>query len=154
MSQLIGEYPCKLDSKGRLLVPSDLVQQLPGVKDDGLIALCGFEKQLNIYPIAEWNKKVKKLSKLSEYDEKSRTFLRLLTRGATPLKLDGAGRVLFPKQLLEYAGITNEMTLTCLFSRIEAWDTTTYNKMMNETPHNMAGLAQELSHIIEGGDDE
>ncbi|HTE01334.1 MAG TPA: division/cell wall cluster transcriptional repressor MraZ [Mucilaginibacter sp.] len=151
MSELIGEYVCKIDNKGRLMIPSDLRQQLPNVEDEGLIVLRGFEKQLTLYPKSEWKSKVDKLSKLSEYDKKSRHFLRYLTRGAIPLKVDGTGRVLFPKQLLDYAGITNEMTLTCLLTRIEAWDTTTYNNMMNEMPEDFSDMAQDLMDRIEGG---
>ncbi|MEO9172479.1 MAG: division/cell wall cluster transcriptional repressor MraZ [Mucilaginibacter sp.] len=154
MSDLIGEYVCKVDNKGRLMIPTDLKLQLPGVETEGLVVLRGFEKQLTIYPKTEWKSKVEKLSKLSEYDTKSRSFLRYLTRGAIPLKLDGTSRVLFPKQLLEYAGITNEITLTCLLTRIEAWDTATYNKMMDEMPDDFSGMAQDLMDKIEGGPNE
>jgi len=154
MSDLIGEYVCKIDVKGRLMVPADLKQQLPDIMDDGLVVLRGFEKQLTIYPKAEWKTKVEKLSKLSEYDSKSRVFLRYLTRGAIPLKLDTANRVLLPKQLLEYAGIGSEVTLTCLLTRIEAWDTAIYNKMMDEMPEDFSGMAQDLMDKIEGRRDE
>jgi MraZ protein len=154
MSDLIGEYVCKIDAKGRLMVPADLKQQLPDVETEGLVVLRGFEKQLTIYPKTEWKTKVEKLSKLSEYDAKSRVFLRYLTRGALPLKLDSANRVLLPKQLLEYAGIGNEITLTCLLTRIEAWDTTTYNKMMDEMPEDFSGMAQDLMDSIEGRKNE
>lgn len=154
MSDLIGEYVCKLDAKGRMLVPADLKQQLPDVDREGLIVLRGFEKQLTIYTKAEWRHKVEKLSKLSEYDAKSREFLRYLNRGAVPLKLDSANRVLFPRQLLEYAGITNEITLTCLFTRIEAWDTSAYNKMLDQMPDDFSGMAQQLVSSIERRDNE
>jgi MraZ protein len=154
MSELIGEYVCKIDNKGRLMIPSDLKLQLPDVENEGLIVLRGFEKQLTIYPRTEWKSKVEKLTKLSEYDEKSRSFLRYLTRGAIPLKLDGTNRVLFPKQLLEYAGITNELTLTCLLTRIEAWDTATYNNMMDQMPEDFSGMAQEVMGKIEGRPNE
>lgn len=154
MLDLIGEYVCKVDVKGRLMLPTDLRQQIPGVADDGLVIVRGFEKQLTIYPKEIWKAKVEKLSKLSEYDAKSRTFLRYLNQGANPLKLDGAGRILFPKQLMDYAGITTDVTLTCLLTRIEVWNTKTYNSMMSTLPEDFSAMAQDMLDNIEGRRDE
>ena len=36
MVQLLGEFDCKLDAKGRLMVPSNLKKQLPNVEQEGL----------------------------------------------------------------------------------------------------------------------
>ena len=35
MVQLLGEFDCKLDAKGRLMVPSNLKKQLPNVEARG-----------------------------------------------------------------------------------------------------------------------
>ncbi len=49
MIQLIGEFECKLDAKGRLVVPAALKRQLPDVEQEGLIVNRGFDKNLVIY---------------------------------------------------------------------------------------------------------
>jgi MraZ protein len=144
MSQLIGEFDCKLDAKGRLMVPSGLKKQLPAVDAEGLIIHRGFEKHLTIYAKAEWDKITAELAQLNQYEKKTREFIRYFTRGATELNLDSSGRVLLPKALLEYAGIKNEVVLSCQFSKIEVWDKNTYDTQLDNEPDNFANLAEEV----------
>ncbi len=49
MSHFLGEFDCKLDAKGRLMVPSNLKKQLPNVETEGLVINRGFEKHLVIW---------------------------------------------------------------------------------------------------------
>src|SRR5690606_28907342 len=108
VSHLIGEFDCKLDAKGRLMVPSGLKKQLPLADTEGLVIHRGFEKHLTIYTKAEWDKITAQLAALNSFEKKTREFIRYFTRGATVLTLDASGRVLLPKPLLEYAGINTE----------------------------------------------
>jgi MraZ protein len=144
MSQLIGEFDCKLDAKGRLMVPSGLKKQLPAVDAEGLIIHRGFEKHLTIYAKVEWDKITSELAQLNQYEKKTREFIRYFTRGATELSLDASGRVLLPKALLEYAGIKSEVVLSCQFSKIEVWDKNTYDTQLDNEPENFANLAEEV----------
>ena len=122
MTQLLGEFDCKLDAKGRLMVPAALKKQLPNAENEGLIINRGFEKNLVIYPKNVWDAVVADLAKLNIYDQENRAFVRAFTRGATELSLDAAGRVLLPKSLVEYAGIGSDLVLACQLDRIEVWD--------------------------------
>jgi MraZ protein len=146
MVQLLGEFDCKLDAKGRLMVPSSLKKQLPDVEREGLVINRGFEKHLVIYPKKVWERKVEELSKLNQYEEKSRQFIRLFTRGATELSLDATGRVNLPKSLLESVGISNntELVLACQFDKIEVWSKTAYEAIFDEDPASFAALAEEV----------
>lgn len=144
MSHLIGEFDCKLDAKGRLMVPSGLKKQLPAVDAEGLVIHRGFEKHLMIYTKAEWDKITAELAQLNAYEKKTREFIRYFTRGATELSLDASGRVLLPKPLLEYAGIQSEVVLACQFDKIEVWDKATYDAALDNEPENFANLAEEV----------
>ena len=144
MSQLIGEFDCKLDAKGRLMVPAGLKKQLPAIDADGLVVNRGFEKHLVIYSKAEWDKVTAELAQLNPYEEKNRKFVRYFTRGATELSLDASGRVLLPKSLLEYAGIGSEVVLSCQFNKIELWSRDAYDAQMDDEPENFASLAEEV----------
>jgi MraZ protein len=146
MVQLLGEFDCKLDAKGRLMVPSSLKKQLPGIEQEGLVINRGFEKHLVIYPRKVWESKVEELSKLNQYEEKSRQFIRFFTRGATELTLDATGRVNLPKSLLESVGISNntELVLACQFDKIEVWSKTAYEAIFVEDPANFAALAEQV----------
>ena len=144
MSHLIGEFDCKLDAKGRLMVPSGLRKQLPAIDADGLVVNRGFEKHLVVYSKAEWDKVTSELAQLNPYEEKNRKFIRYFTRGATELSLDAAGRVLLPKSLLEYADIGSEVVLSCQFNKIELWSKEAYEEQMDDEPENFANLAEEV----------
>ncbi|MBC7655333.1 MAG: division/cell wall cluster transcriptional repressor MraZ [Oligoflexus sp.] len=148
MSQLIGEFDCKLDAKGRLMVPSGLKKQLPLVDADGLIINRGFEKNLTIYSKTEWDKITAELAQLNPYEKKTREFIRYFTRGASELNLDASGRVLLPKSLLEYANIGTEVVLSCQFNKIEVWAKDVYDNQLDNEPENFSNLAEEVMGSI------
>lgn len=153
MTQLLGEFDCKLDAKGRLMVPAALKKQLPDAENDGLIINRGFEKNLVIYPKNVWDAVVADLAKLNIYDQENRAFVRAFTRGATELSLDAAGRVLLPKSLVEYAGIGSDLVLACQLDRIEVWDKKAYEDIFDDVPANFASLAQKVMGDKKGGAD-
>lgn len=144
MSQFLGEFDCKLDAKGRVMIPSSLKKQLPEAEREGLVINRGFEKHLVIYTKREWDHITGELSKLNLYEKKSRDFVRYFTRGATELSLDSANRILFPKGLLEYAGISTEAVLSCQLNKIEVWAKNAYDSQMDSEPENFANLAEEV----------
>ncbi|WP_295655340.1 division/cell wall cluster transcriptional repressor MraZ [uncultured Mucilaginibacter sp.] len=144
MSQFLGEFDCKLDSKLRMMIPVGLKKQLPEADAEGLVINRGFEKHLVIYTRKEWNKIVDDLSKLNQYEKKTREFIRYFTRGASELSLDSAGRVLLPKTLLEYAGIDADVVLSCQFNKIEVWAKAAYDSQLDNEPENFANLAEEV----------
>ena len=143
-AHLIGEFDCKLDAKGRLMVPSGLKKQLPLAETDGLVINRGFEKHLTIYTKAEWDKITAELASLNSFEKKTREFIRYFTRGASILTLDASGRELLPKSLLEYAGIQAEVVLSCQFDKIEVWSKEAYDAQMDDEPENFANLAEEV----------
>ncbi len=55
MSHFLGEFECKLDAKGRMMIPGGLKRQLPEAEREGLVINRGFEKHLVIYTRKEWN---------------------------------------------------------------------------------------------------
>jgi MraZ protein len=144
MSHYLGEFDCKLDAKGRMMIPAGLKKQLPEAEREGLVINRGFEKHLVIYSRKEWDKIVEDLSKLNQYEKKTREFIRYFTRGASELSMDAANRVLLPKTLLEYAGINADVVLSCQFNKIEVWAKDAYDAQMDDEPENFANLAEEV----------
>ena len=153
MLQLIGEFECKLDAKGRLVVPSALKRQLPDVEREGLIINRGFERNLVIYTREEWDKQAAKISRLNTFNAKNREFIRQFSRGATELNLDAAGRVLIPKSLSSYAGINAEVVLSCQINKIEVWDKVAYEAQWEDDGEGFAALAEEVMGSLKGGED-
>ncbi len=144
MPQLIGEYDCKIDAKGRMRMPSQLLKQLGEQTTHNFVINRGFEKCLMIYPEANWDKITKEIDKLNVYDTKNRQFVRYFYRGASKVTTDGSERILFPKRLMAYGNLVKEVVLFAYNDRIEVWDREAYDNMLDDEPADFSALAQDV----------
>jgi MraZ protein len=144
MTNFLGEFECRLDTKLRLALPSALKKQLSPQTNDRFVINRGFEKHLVLYPYHEWEKVTAEFNRLNLYIKKNREFVRYFHRGATELTLDGSGRLLLPRRLLAYAGIKETVALLAYANRIECWDTELYETLLNHEPEDFAQLAEEI----------
>ena len=144
MSYLTGEFECKLDNKGRMMIPSGLKKKLPGADVEGLVINRGFKKYLVIYTKPEWDNKLDELSKLNQYENKNIEFIRYFTRGATELSVDAAGRINLPQSLLDYAGIKDERGAELPAQKLRFGTRPRTPDMINSEPPNFADLAEEV----------
>ena len=144
MSNLMGEYECKIDTKGRVMMPVALKKQIPTAAQNTFVINRGFEQCLVIYPKNEWDTISEELNKLNLFSKKNRDFFRYFMRGATQLELDTNGRFLIPKSLLTYAGIAQELVLFAFSNRIEVWNKATYETLLTDEPQDFANLAEEV----------
>ncbi len=142
MYQLLGEFPCKIDTKGRLRLPSGLIDQLPNDERDFFVINRGFEGCLNLYPKKVWDEKTVQVNKLNDFDLNSRRFKRAFLNGASHLKKDGADRVNLPNGLLEFADIKGDAVLAAVNDRVEVWSQEKWEAQMEIDPMEFAQLAQ------------
>ena len=141
---LLGEYDCKVDAKGRLMVPSGLRKQLAEIAHEGFVVNRNiFEPCLDVFPMKEWDKVSERLSSLNRFVRKEALFIRRFLNGATPLGLDGNFRFNLPAGLMNYAGITRTVKVLGNNDRIEIWDKEHYEKMLSEDI-DFASLAEEV----------
>ncbi len=133
MISLIGEYECKVDAKGRFMFPVALRKQLEEVFEKGFVINRNLhQKCLVLYPMNEWNKLNKKLSKLNRLIKANDVFVRKFTGGATAADADNTGRVLLPKPLVEYADITTDIKILGSNNVIEIWDKKLYDQFLTQ----------------------
>lgn len=144
MLNLIGEFECKIDAKGRLMLPSGLKKQLPDGEQDKFILIRGFENCLVLYPILEWKKIIREVDKLNLYTKKNRDFVRFFYRGASELSTDNNNRLLIPKNLLDYAKIDKDIVLFAYSNRVEIWSKDAYEGLLTDEPEDFAKLAEEV----------
>ena len=135
-------------------MPSGLRKQLDPDAQESFVLNRGFEKCLVLYPKNIWTSISSEISKLNQYKKKNREFIRYFYRGATELSLDGTGRILFPKRLLNYAAISKEVVLFAYFDRIEIWDKKTYENLLTDEPDDFSRLAEEVMGNQKTEDDE
>ncbi len=149
MVNLIGTYECKADIKGRLMVPSPVKKQLAAVLQDGFVLKRAvFQPCLELYPISEWNILMQKVNKLNRFVKKNNDFIRRFTAGVKVVELDASGRLLIPKDLHSFAGISKEVVLSSAVNIIEIWDKKRYEKAIDEAAVDFAELAEDVM----GGD--
>ena len=145
MVNLIGTYECKADVKGRLLVPSPIKKQLAAVLQDGFVLKRAvFQPCLELYPMSEWNTMMQKVNKLNRFVKKNNDFIRRFTAGVKVVELDGTGRLLIPKDLHSFAGISKEVVLAAVGNIVEVWDKQRYEKAIDDATVDFAELAEEV----------
>lgn len=144
MTGFLGEYESTLDAKGRFLFPAGFRKQLPD-SPQSFILNRGFEKCLTLYPESAWQPIFEKISQLNDFDPKVRAFRRYFLNGAVTVEPDSAGRLLIPKNLQEYAGITRELVLTSAVNKIEIWDKAQYQQFFESyAPDAFSELASQV----------
>jgi MraZ protein len=144
MNNLIGHYRCKLDAKGRFLIPSALKKALKEQAEKGFVANRGFENCVDLYPLEEWEKKTKEIGKLNTYVKKKRAFIRYFYRGASQLIPDGSSRLLLPQSLIDYAGIDKEIILNALNNKIEIWNAEDFESVIAIEPEEFSAMAEDI----------
>lgn len=144
MTGFIGEYHCKIDAKGRLLLPAEMRKQL-SVDDQGTFVISrGVDDCLSLYPMSEWEVVMSKLRTLNRFKAKDRKFARMFQKGATKVVADSNERILLPKGLLGWAEVQKEIVLVANVDLWEIWDKTKYESLMGEDWDDFDQLAAEV----------
>lgn len=145
MVNLIGTYECKADVKGRLMLPSAIKKQLHHLLQDGFVLKRSvFQPCLELYPMSEWNVMMESVNKLNRFKKKNNDFIRRFTAGVKMIELDATGRLLIPKDLHVFAGITKEVVVASAVNIIEIWDKQSYEKAIDDAVVDFADLAEEV----------
>ena len=87
------------------------------------------------------------LKSLGFLDADSRQFARYMLANAFEVSIDSHGRVLIPESLAKFASLNDEVILAGLYSRIEIWDKSTYDKLMSNTSKNADDMALRIAKL-------
>jgi transcriptional regulator MraZ len=145
MATFIGDYACKADVKGRIILPVAFKKQLPADAQDHFVVRKDiFENCLVLYPFEEWNRQLEKLRKrMNPYNREHNMFLRNFYKGTAELYLDNSNRLLVPKRLMDLIGAERDVVLAGQDGRIEIWAGDLYEKI--DMPEgDFASLAEKL----------
>jgi len=116
----VGNFVHSLDPKRRLTVPSEwrdyvgdpnTLYVLPGVE----------EHYLTVFPAREMVQRLQRLRNLSIADAKARQFARILGSQSQLAPWDSAGRIRIKDDLLEYAGLSDQVVLAGMIEGFELW---------------------------------
>jgi MraZ protein len=145
MIRFLGDFEATLDAKGRFLLPAGLKKQLPEADSLRFVINRGFKKNLNLYPIQNWDKLFDDFEKLNDYDPIVNEFLDNSLNGATFVEPDSAGRLLIPPNLKEQSGLGKDIVLVSKIKRIEIWDSNKYKQLFESfSEERYSFLAQQV----------
>jgi MraZ protein len=143
MATFIGDYTCKVDVKGRIILPMAFKKQMPADAQDHFVVRKDiFENCLVLYAIEDWNKQLVKIrKKINPYNREQNMFLRNFFKGTAELSLDNNNRILVPKKLMDLIGADRDVVLAGQDGRIEIWAADIYEKI--------AMPAEDLANLVE-----
>ncbi len=140
---LIGEYEHSLDSKGRLIMPAKIREDI----GDKFIITKGLDGCLFGFSQNEWNNFQEKLKTLPLTNKNARDFVRFFLSGAIECEIDKQGRFLISSNLREYAELEKEIMITGVGTRIEIWDREKWKKYNSEENLSADQIAENMANL-------
>jgi len=145
MTKLTGTFECKIDNKGRILLPSQLKKQLDGnLKDGFIIKRSVFQSCLELYPMVEWKSVMEKINSLNRFIKKNNDFIRIFSAGVRALDLDSNGRLLVPIDLITNIKLKKNVVMASAINIIEIWDKDQYEKSINDKNIDFVKLTEQV----------
>lgn len=132
-----GEYRHGMDPKNRVFIPSKLRDELG---QTFVLAKDLREKCLKIYSQEEWDRYIAPIK--NQERRLAERVLRFLNSSMTQVTPDSQGRILIPKDLVQYAEIERDVVVVGCYDYAEIWAEQSYNKL-KET-ENVEEMIREL----------
>lgn len=131
---LRGNYPARVDEKGRLKIPAPFKEELEREygKQFYITSLDG--QYARIYPLDEWNKVEEKLQAAASFNKTRRKFLNRTNYYGQQVEMDNQGRVLIPPVLRESAGMKGDVDVLGNLTLLDVWNHERFLKEIEANP--------------------
>ena len=119
-----GEYPVKMDAKGRVAVPAKIRQPLVSSCDEAesLMMMRHFTRPcLVLMPGQVWKEMATAVFKYPSVHKVAGS-LQSIVGGATDCEVDGNGRMLISPTLRDYAQLDKDVIFLGQMDKFEIWD--------------------------------
>ena len=83
---------------------------------------------LLLYPAPDWDEIERKLVRLPNQNQRTRTLQRMLLGHATEIEMDKNGRILVPPRLREFAKLGKKAVLAGMGNKFEIWNEEVWEK--------------------------
>ena len=127
-----GNYPTRVDEKGRLKVPADFKREVEERYGAQFYITSVDGKVAQIYPFEEWERIEQKLASLSNFNPSKKKFLTRTNYYGQVVEMDGQGRLLIPQLLRETAGLKGEVAVMGYLNRLEVQGMESVRKEVEE----------------------
>lgn len=154
MATFIGDYACKVDVKGRIILPSAFKKQMPADAQDHFVVRKDiFEKCLVLYSIEDWNRQLEDKEEDESLQQGTQYVSEEFFKGTAELTLDNNNRLLIPRRLMDLIEADRDVVLAGQDGRIEIWAASVYDTI-DLPADDFADLAEKLmgGNINESGE--
>jgi MraZ protein len=140
-----GEYLCKIDEKGRFIVPTAIREPLEA-EGNAVVFLKRPEQSLWMYSTLEWNRVLER-TRVKLDEDQSRLFMHFVVAEAGTSEIDKTGRVLIPGRLRKHIPLDDdqEIVLVGLYNRLELWNPADWRRYLSQTEEK---YEQNLSKML------
>lgn len=124
----IGGSTVNLDAKGRLALPTRYRADLIARCEGRVVITVDASRCLLLYPAPDWDEIERKLVRLPNQNQRTRTLQRMLLGHATEIEMDKNGRILIPPRLREFAKLGKKAVLAGMGNKFEIWNEEIWEK--------------------------
>jgi MraZ protein len=139
---LTGNHPCRLDEKGRMKLPVEVVNHFSVEADKRIFVTSVVPGRASFYPMRVWQEKLRMLQTVTVNVEAAQRIERYANLNGGVTEMDSLGRVLIPIKLRQKFGLEDEpLVLIPSGERIDIY-------RASELDAVTAGDEAELEHSI------
>ncbi len=130
---LRGNYPAKVDGKGRLKIPAAFLETL---REYGSQFYVTSENgnYVRIYPMKIWSEIEERLARLSSHNRTKQKFLTRANYFGQVVEIDRQGRVLIPPILREAALMKGDVDVLGNLNYLEVWNHSRFLENLDKNP--------------------
>ena len=139
---LIGEYEHSIDTKGRLIMPSKLKEDI----GEKFVVTKGLDGCLFVYSQTEWKTFEDKLRAFPLTNKDARALVRFFLAGAMECEIDKQGRIKLSSELCEKCSITKDVVVIGVDDHVEIWDREQHKEMSKRNDDNYEAYASKISY--------
>jgi len=140
---LIGEYAHSIDTKGRLIMPAKLKEDI----GEKFVITKGLDGCLFVYSQKEWKNFEEKLRAFPLTNKDARALMRFFLAGAMECEIDKQGRFLITSNLREFAGLEKEVIIVGVLNKIEIWSKDKWTAYTEKENLEADEIAEKMSNL-------
>jgi MraZ protein len=146
MAGFKGQAEYSIDEKGRVALPAKMRRAMSPAAKDTFVATRGMERAVYLYPLDYWERLEAQFENLNVFHTETRDFLRTITRWADELPLDAQGRVVVPKNLMDFAGLAPRSPALIIgaLNRLEIWSPAEFDKYQADRPYDYETVTERV----------
>ena len=138
---LRGNHTARIDSKGRLKVPTPFRRFVEEKHGAGVYVTSLTGECVRIYPLPEWESLEQRLLLLPSMDPARRKFLDRTNYYGQQSAMDSQGRILIHPLLRKSAGVVGEVVVLGVLSYLEIWEHEKFQQRLLSDPYTEADEA-------------